>query len=388
MREKVCFVVQRYGLEVNGGAELQCRLFAEHLLERYDVEVVTTKAIDYFSWKNEYSLDKEIINGVLVKRFSVDREREQESFNRINGRFMNGLLDENEEQKWVDEQGPLSTELVKYIKENKDVYKVFVFFTYLYYPTVMGLPKVSEKSIFVPEAHDEPFLNMEIYKRLFYMPKFFFFNTDEEKDLVHRKFHNENIPYSIGGIGIDIPEKTNAETYKKKYGLDNYIVYVGRIDEGKNCHILFRYFQEYKKRNQNDLKLVLIGRPVIDIPQDDSIISLGFVDEEDKTNVVAGAKTLVLPSEFESLSMVVLEAMAVGTPVMVNGKCAVLKGHCTKSNGAFYYNNYFEFEGQVNYLLSHDDEKIAMCHNAKKYVEDNYCWSVIVDRLSRLIEEI
>ena len=133
---------------------------------------------------------------------------------------------------------------------------------------------------------------------------------------------------------------------------------------------------------------MLVGKPVIKIPEDENIVSLGFLSEQDKINGVAGAKILVLPSEFESLSMVVLEAMAVETPVMVNGKCNVLKGHCIKSNGAFYYNDYFEFEAEINYLLQHDAEVQIMTANAKRYVDENYRWDVVTDRLSGLIEKI
>ena len=388
MKEKVCFVVQRYGLEVNGGAELQCRLFAEHLSDKYDIEVLTTRAIDYMTWKNEYPKEDVRINNVLVKRFDVSKPRKSRHFDAINRKFLSEGLSAEEEQKWIDEQGPYCPDLIKYLKTHSTDYKAFVFFTYLYYPTVMGLPEVADKAIFIPEAHDEPFMKMEIIKKLFYLPKAFFFNTEEEKSLVHTKFNNDIIPCDIGGIGIDEPQSTDGPGFKEKFGLGDYIIYVGRIDEGKNCHILFRYFSEYKKRNNNDLKLVLVGKPVIKIPEDENIVSLGFLSEQDKINGVAGAKILVLPSEFESLSMVVLEAMAVETPVMVNGKCNVLKGHCIKSNGAFYYNDYFEFEAEINYLLQYDAEVQIMTANAKRYVDENYRWDVVTDRLSGLIEKI
>lgn len=388
MKNKVCFVVQRYGLEVNGGAELQCRLFAEHLAKLYDIDVVTTRAVDYLSWKNVYKNDIEIINGITVKRFRVAKERKPKEFNRINKKLLTKGLKPEEEIDWVEKEGPYCPEIIDYLKVNKDKYKAVVFFTYVYYPTVMGLPEVSDKAIFIPEAHNEPFMNMDIIRRLFYMPRAFFFNTEEERDLVHSKFSNKKIPFDIGGIGIDEPKDLDPEGFKRKFGVENYAVYVGRIDEGKNCHILFQYFNEYKKRNNNDLKLVLIGKPVIEVPKESSIISLGFLDDKDKINGIAGARMLILPSEYESLSMVVLEAMCVKTPVILNGRCNVLKGHCLKSNGALYYKNYFEFEAEINYVLEHDKEVTAMVNNAKYYVDNNYKWKAIVDKLSALIERI
>lgn len=387
--EKICFIVQRYGLEVNGGAELHCRQLAEHMLTYYDhIDVLTSKAIDYMTWKDEYKKEEEIINGVHVKRFSVTHKRNADEFNSINQLVYDGCLPREREEEWVDKQGPALPDLCKYLREHKEEYKAFIFFTYLYYPTVMGIKEVADKAIVIPTAHDEPFLKMQIFKNVFNLPKAFLYNTEEERRLVSRKFHNENIPSKLGGVGVELPADINADRFKHKYKLDKFIVYVGRIDEGKNCNQLFDYFQEYKKRNNQDIKLVLMGKPVIPIPKNNDIISLGFVDDQDKFDGIAAAEVLVLPSRFESLSMVVLEAMSVDTLVLVNGECEVLKGHCTKSNGALYYKNYFEFEGALNYLLTHPVETNVMKQNAKAYVHDNYRWDVITKRLEELIQLI
>lgn len=389
MKRKICFVVQRYGIEVNGGAELLCRQLAEKMVPLCaSVEVLTTKAIDYISWKDEYKEDVEEINGVIVRRFSVEKPRVRKEFDEINGRFLTYGIAQSEEQEWIEKQGPLTPQLIEYIKKNREVYDVFLFSTYLYYPTVMGVREVAEKSIVMPNAHDEPFLRMKIFDNVFMLPRAFFFNTEEEKKLVHRKYKNSDISWDIGGAGVTLPEQLNPMDFKEKYKLDNYIVYVGRIDEGKKCHVLFDYFMRYKKENDNDLKLVLIGKPVIEIPKQKDIVSLGFVSEQDKFDAIAGAKILVLPSEFESLSIVVLEAMSVKTSVLVNGKCTVLKGHCIKSNGALYYLNYGEFEGCVNYFLSHEKTVEIMKQNAWKYIEENYKWDVITRKLCNLIEGV
>lgn len=389
MNSKICFVVQRYGMEINGGAELLCRQLAEKMLYYYpDIEVLTTKAIDYMTWKNEYQLDEENINGVQVHRFAVEHERNLSEFNQINARFMQGLLEESEEMEWLEKQGPYVPHLIDYLVEHQYEYKVIVFFGYLYYPSVMGIHKIKQKAITIPFAHDEPFLKMKIFCPIFLKPNAIFFQTDEERDLVNTKYDNTYIPSQIGGAGVDIPSEINEVAFSQKYNVSNYIIYVGRIDEGKNCKELFDYFIEYKKRNKNDLKLVLLGKAVIPIPRNSDIKSLGFVSDEDKFNGIAGAKALVLPSKLESLSIVVLEAMALGTPVIVNGTCPVLKGHCIKSNGAFYYNNYFEFEGELRYLEEHPDVVRCMTQNAKKYISENYQWDKITEKLFRLIEQV
>ena len=133
------------------------------------------------------------------------------------------------------------------------------------------------------------------------------------------------------------------------------------------------------------MKLVLIGKEIINVPQREDMISLGFVSETDKYDAMAGAKLMVMPSQYESLSIVVLESMELGVPVAINGECDVLKGHCIKSNGGLYYKGYYEFEGILNYLLTHEKERALMGKNGKKYVNDNYCWEKVTQNLKNLI---
>lgn len=389
MKKKICFVVQRYGLEVNGGAELHCRQLAEKMRDRYDVSVFTTKAVDYMTWNNEYPADVEEINGVTVHRFPVEHPRVQREFDAINGRFLRGeFRDLHEEEAWFEAQGPYTPKLIAALEEHRNDYDVFIFFTYLYYTSAYGLPVVGEKSVFIPTAHDEPFLRMHRFEKVFHAPRAFFYNTEEERRMIHKKFHNEAIPSELGGVGVDLPDDVDAARFCAKYNLGNtpYVVYVGRIDEGKNCHEMFRYWKAYKERNPGPLKLVLMGKPVIPVPERDDICSLGFVDEQDKFDGMKGAQFLWLPSQFESLSMVVLESLLLGVPVLVNGKCEVLRGHCHKSNAGLYYENYLEFELATNRLLNDPAMWQAMSALAPGYVQRNYQWNVIVERLSTLIE--
>ncbi len=387
---KIAFVVQRYGLEVNGGAELECRQLAEHMNENYEVEILTTKAVDYVTWKDEYTQNRETVNGVLVRRFSVKEPRNNKEFNRLSEKVLQGKSTKEEEELWMKKQGPYSVELVEYIKEHKEDYDVFVFFTYLYYTTYFGIQEVYDKSILIPTAHDETPIYLNIFRQMFQLPRGIFYQTKEEKEFVEKKFQVKSIPNNdgYGGVGVEVPTDISAEAFRQKYGLEKFVIYIGRIDEHKGCKDLFTYFKEYKKRNGGDLKLVLMGKEIIRVPDTKDIISLGFVSDEDKFNGLAACEFLVLPSQFESLSMVVLEAMKIGKPVLVNGKCEVVKGHCVRSNGGLYYQNFYEFEGCMDYLMSHADICKKMGKNGQTYVAENYQWDVIIKRLSDLVEEI
>ena len=386
--KRIALVNQRYGLEVNGGSEFYTRLIAERLAEKYQVDVITTKALDYTTWEDHYTADEEEINGVRVLRFGVEKPRAAD-FNEFNGKYLSsGKRDIDTEKIWFEKQGPYSPAAISYIRENIDNYDVFIFVTYLYYLTVMGLPEAAEKAILIPTAHEEPFIHFKTFEKLFTLPRAFVFLTDEEKALVQGLFDCKHIPCQVMGTGVDIPCEPDEKSFREKFGIDgDYIIYVGRIDEGKDCPTMFKYFTEYKKRRpESKLKLVLMGKQVCDIPKHRDIISLGFVSEEDKFSGISGAKALVLPSKYESLSISVLEAMSLSVPVIVNGICEVLKGHCVKSNGGLYYMNYFEFEGIIDYIFSHDGEYQCMRENSRKYVEENYRWDVIMKKFDDILK--
>lgn len=388
--KKIAFVVQRYGLEVNGGAELECRQIAEHMNHLYDIEVLTTKAIDYVTWKDEYVRNEEVINGILVKRFSVKKPRDSKEFNKISETVIQRNASKEKEELWMQKQGPYCTDLIDYIKSHKNDYDVFVFFTYLYYTTYYGLREVANKAVLIPTAHDEWTIYLNIFRDFFRLPSGIFYQTKEEKEFVEQRFHVESIPNNdgFGGVGVEVPETISAEAFKNKYRLDRFILYIGRIDESKGCKTLFTYFQEYKKRNEGNIKLVLMGKEVLSAPKTEDIISLGFVSDEDKFNGLSACELLVMPSQFESLSMVVLESMMLEKPVLVNEKCDVLKGHCVRSNAGLYYRNYYEFEACMNYLLNRNETCRQMGVNGRSYVKKNYRWDVITGRLSELIEQV
>lgn len=386
--KRIALVNQRYGLEVNGGSEFYTRLIAERLAEKYQVDVITTKALDYTTWEDHYTADEEEINGVRVLRFGVEKPRAAD-FNEFNGKYLSsGKRDIDTEKIWFEKQGPYSPAAISYIRENIGNYDIFIFVTYLYYLTVMGLPEAAEKAILIPTAHEEPFIHFKTFEKMFTLPRAFVFLTDEEKALVQGLFDCKHIPCQVMGTGVDIPCEPDEKSFREKFGIDgDYIIYVGRIDEGKDCPTMFKYFTEYKKRRpESKLKLVLMGKQVCDIPKHRDIISLGFVSEEDKFSGISGAKALVLPSRYESLSISVLEAMSLSVPVIVNGICEVLKGHCVKSNGGLYYMNYFEFEGIIDYIFSHDGEYQCMRENARKYVEENYRWDVIMKKFDEILK--
>jgi len=374
---KIAFVVQRYGLEVNGGAEQLCRLIAERLTRYCSIDVITTCAIDYVTWTNVYPSGEEIICGVNVRRFPVDFERNIQVFNKKSEIVFQKESSLNDEIEWMRLQGPFSSSLFSFLKEHKNDYDAVIFFTYLYCTSFFGLPQVSERSILVPAAHDEPPIYLSIFKHFFSLPKYLIFSTQEEQDFVQKKFRIEHIPSDIVGVAVQGPKKVVTEDFFRSYSLQNFIIYVGRIDPSKGCQELFDYFLRYKEDHPSDLKLVLIGKPVMSIPDKPDIISLGFVEEQEKYNAMAAARVLIMPSPYESLSIVLLESWYCKRPVLVNGKCPVLVGQCKRSNGGLWYNNYDEFEAGLSYLLKNEKNSCYLGESGNRFTMNNYDWGVI-----------
>lgn len=391
--KRIALVNQRYGMEVNGGSEYYTRLLAKQLSKSFQVEVLTTTALSYEKWDNYYEAGTEQIDDITVRRFRVEKPRAvytQRAVGKLlnkthfKSRFFNRL--------WVDAQGPYAPGLIQYIEDKKEEYDIFIFVTYLYYSTVYGMPKVREKAIFIPTAHDEYCIYYDIYKELFSMPKGIVFLTEEEKQFVHTTFKNDEIPHIVAGAGVEVPSEVKAERFREKYQIQGrYLIYTGRVDENKGCGQMFQAYLEYKAKSKKPLELVVVGQKFMDIPSEESIHYLGFVSEEDKFDAIAGAEALWLPSEFESLSISVLEAMAMSRPVLVNGKCEVLKGHCVKSNGGFSYDNFSQAVNYLEWFEKKDSNKKQyqdMCQGAAEYIREYYSWESIMDSFQKLTEKI
>jgi glycosyltransferase involved in cell wall biosynthesis len=386
---KVAFVVQRYGLEVDGGAETLCRQIAEHLTPFHDVQVITSCALEYIRWKNHYPAGVEEINGIRVHRFPVDQPRNPRRFRRLTHRILSGKKSIFEQLEWMRKQGPYSTPLFDFIRSQRDGFQAFVFFTYLYPTSFFGLQLVPEKAAMVPAAHDEPFLFLDLFHPLFHLPRFLIYSTESEKKLVEETFSNDYIPSAVVGTGIEVPQDVNGDRFRQKYNLPHsFILYVGRIDNAKNCPEMFDFFIRYKREQPSDLKLVLMGTAVIPVPRHPDIVHLGFVSETDKFDGLAASSVLILPSRFESLSIVTLEAWGVETPVLVNGRCNVLRENCEKSGGGLYYRGFAEFGISLKRLLHEPDfgRRLGRCGAA--FVAQHYNWPDIERQYLAILDRI
>jgi glycosyltransferase involved in cell wall biosynthesis len=433
---KICFVVQRYGPEVLGGSEHLCRLVAERLAAQHEVDVLTTCARDYVTWNNEYPEGADRVRGVIVRRFQTARTRDLDAFNRRSDWIYANAHTRADEIEWLTEQGPWVPSLIDYLKRNQQQYDALVFFTYLYAPTVMGLEVNPGKSILVSTAHDEPAIKLDIYKDVFSKPAAICYLTDSERAFVQRQFPNRPLLEEIVGVGIDIPQRhpyprmataleedagadgdreakaegapgssadsdessSDRETtshlsargavFKRRHRLYGpTILYGGRIDPGKGCEELIEYFEGYVKEG-GDATLVLMGAKMMAIPEEPSIRFAGLLSDSERSQALEAATVVVCPSPYESLSLLALEAMAVGTPVLVNARSAVLVEHCVKSNGGLYYADGAEFIECLQLLVSDARLRAALGSNGRDYVRKNYRWDTVLGKWDRLFAKV
>ena len=232
--------------------------------------------------------------------------------------------------------------------------------------------------------------------------------TDELKEINEKGFQNvEEKDVKILSENKEEGIKQNREFQTERNGLEDqyhkiieaniqrerdrikeqakkYIVYIGRVDVSKNCDILFQYYEKYGKEKDNDIDLVVIGKVMMKTAENRHIHYLGFVTEDEKYAALEGAQALIMPSEHESLSLVVLEAMAMGIPIIVNGNSKVLEGHCRKSGAGYSYKNYLSFRDALEDLKRCNRMEISK--KGMQYVQNEYSWENTITQYRNLIE--
>ena len=385
---KLAVAVQRYGADINGGAELHARYIAERLARHADVEVVTTCARDYVTWRNERPAGVEQVNGITVRRFPVDHERDPESFGRHSRRVFENTHSLADELAWLDSEGPASRRMVEYLSR-RGAFDFVILFSYRYYHAYHVARRLPGSCILVPTAERDPAIGLSMFHPVFRGVRAVMYNSYEERAMIHAASGNVAVPGVVVGVGSDVPERADAERFRRAFNITRpFAIYIGRIDENKGCKELFDHFRRYAATFPGGLDLVLIGSAIIPVPDHPRIHHLGFLDDRDKFDALAAADLLIMPSYFESLSMVALEAWGMGKPVLANGHCDVLKGQCIRSGAGLYYERYEEFVETLYSLESNGPLHSRLGRNGREYFRTHYAWPVIeqkyLDMLDRL----
>jgi glycosyltransferase involved in cell wall biosynthesis len=383
---KVAFVIQRYGAEVAGGSEAHCRGLVNALKDRHEVEVLTTCALDYITWKNHFPPGKVLVDGVPVTRYRNRRERDITRFSLISDRV---FLDEHtraDQEKWIVENGPVCPDLIRAVESRRDI-DFFICYSFRYYSAALAARAVPDRAILLPTAEDDPAVHMSIFAELFRSVRGMLYLTPEEQELVEEVAGKLDSPSEIIGCGMTMPsvDRSAADRFKLP---STYVAYAGRIDLNKGVDKLFEYYQWLLGDWPDCPPLVLAGHQVLDIPVHPKIRYIGYVSDAEKAALLAGASIVLLPSALESLSIIVLEAWAVGTPVLVNAKCRVLEGQCKRSNGGLWYRDLAEFATMMRMLMARPDLRRDLGAAGGDYVRREYSWEIAASRTEALLARL
>jgi len=386
---KLAVIVQRYGEEVIGGAELHARWIAQRLAALHQVSVLTTCAVEYLTWENRYDPGPSTVGGLPVLRFPVARRRTPEGFDALSSKVHFFDHSDAEERRWMEEHGPVTPGLLEHLRAHHGDYDALIFFSYRYWTAYHGLQVAPHKSILVPTAEDDGAVRLRIFRDYFPRAAALAFNSHEERELLLSVTGARDLPGEIVGVGIEDTDVVSPDAIRRRLDvLGDYIVYVGRIEREKGCSRLFEDFVRFVQERAPQLNLVLVGKAVLEVPIHVNIRHLGVLSDAEKLSVIGASRALVHPSAFESLSMALLEAWKMRRPALVNGRCAVMRGQVQRAGGGLYYVGYEEFRETLSRLLEQPDLADAMGRSGRAYFERHYAWDVVMEKYERLLARV
>jgi glycosyltransferase involved in cell wall biosynthesis len=411
-KKKIGIVVQRYGLEVAGGAELHARMVAERLALKYDVTILTSCALDPVSWETYYPEGETTVNGLKVIRFKnsvrifgdpvryLDRKfKERHPMQKVYrwlGRprwyaylFSKSLITKEDGEKWLMINGPGMPQLLDYLKQHENDTAAFIFFSALYYPAGMGILTVPHKSILVPTMHDEPPAYYPVYKTVMSSARWILFNSKSEQAFSEKLFPISHVNKRIVAVGIDPDPKDAGTEVLQRFGVQKpYFIYVGRIDKAKSCDTLINYFTKAVDEYRLDIQLVMVGDLMMEKVEHPFIIYTGIVSDEERTSLIKSATALIIFSLFESLSLVVLESFACKVPVIATAATEVLKDHIEQSGGGWLFADYADFVTTMQAALSDKEICREKGEAGYEYMLANYTWEKVLPQYDEAIDDV
>ena len=382
---RILMVPPRYGSELVGGAENLMGALARHAAAAgMDVEVATTCAADTATWANRLPAGETLEGGLVVRRFPVTprdaRRHGQLATQLAHGAGLSAL----------DEADLLATsvwseELQRFIDRHGRDFDAILFTPYLFGTTFWGAQSWPERTAIIPCLHDEPYAHLKCVQEVLRAVPLLLYNARGEQRLAQRLLGSTG--GVVVGMGFDTPAAPAVPGFARRHGLGEYVLYAGRLEEGKRVDVAARYVADFARRHDSNIKLAVIGsgpwEPAPEIA--DSVEMLGFVSADEKRSAMAEAVALVNPSELESFSIVLLEAWLEGTPAIVAAGSEVMADHCSDSGGGFTFRDQPDFDRALLTLLDSPGDRVAMGERGREYVESRYSWSKVMSRFEQAL---
>ena len=416
---KLAFITPRYGGEISSGAEHACRLLAERLSERNDVDVLTTSARDPNTWKNEYGEGADRVRGVLVRRFSVSQPHDAGGFRQWSDRILSAPRSRADEMEWVRRLGPSAPGLIEHLKRQHRSYDALVFFSLWHLTTVQGLTVAPERSILFPCLRLSPALRLALWPDVVSSARAVGLMSGSERRLLRSFLRVGTGHEELVGIGIepahrqayprhqqdpaddavDADRETDADAapppederadrgvpFRRRHRLFGPIaLYGGRVEPDNGCEEMLEYFDAYAAAD-GDTSLVLMGVKMMRVPDEPYVRQAGVLPDRERMIAYEAADVTIAPGCDDPLAQSVLESFAVGTPVLASARSDAAVEHIRCANGGLYYANRDEFIDGLRTLMTRPQLREQLGESARQYVQQHCRWDAVLGRFERLV---
>jgi len=380
---RLAFVPTRFGVGTVGGAEIVLDQMARRLNARgWEVEVLTTCALDHYTWENVLPAGKAMEDGLLVRRFPAVNTANAER-GELEHAILSGVpLRLQEQQRWIN-AGMRCPELFHYLLDQADEYRAIVFAPYLNWVTFACSQVAPERSVLWTCLHDEPYAYLGLFEPLFSGVGGLLFQSPPEHELAHRLV-DKPAPHALVGCGVEVPERYDVEGFRGRHGIEGrFLLYAGRREGAKGWELLLEQLAKATLRRDLPFSLVTMGTGEVKPPESiaDRVIDLGFLPDSERDAAFAAADAYLQPSRYEAFSRTIMEAWLAGTLVIANGGSEVVRYHCERSGAGLLYTDEFELEECLTFLAQAPDASGELAARGRAYVLDNYQWDTVLDKV-------
>ena len=378
LKRRVAFVSPRFGAEIIGGAEAVVRDIALGLVERdWSVEVLTTCAVNPYTWANELPESSEVHDGILVRRFENVLAASASKEHAVHGRIYAGEVPSLDDQvTWLNALFR-TPGLFEALLREKDTFDAGIFAPYLFWTTTVCMPAVADRAVVMPCLHDEVYAYLDVMRHVLSLPASVWFLSGPEHDLAHR-MGPVTPNHSVIGSGMEVPKIYRPDKFRSEYGIDSpFLLYVGRREADKGWPWLVDLFS----RTELPVKLVCAGAGDAEVPPRlrGRVIDVGLLSIDQRNNALAAALAYVQPSLNESYSRTVMESWLASRPVLARKGSTVVEWHCARSGGGTAFGTPRELAGHAERLLADTARAKEMGERGRAYVLENYQWPHVLD---------
>jgi glycosyltransferase involved in cell wall biosynthesis len=356
----------------------------------YRTEVLTSCAVDHYTWANALRPGVSEDRGVTVRRFETELAHSLRAHAALAERIhAEDDVELAEEVAFLS--GPMRVpDLCRWLARHSSGFDAIVFSPYLNWTTVFGASVDPDRSIVMPCLHDEPQAYLRIVAAMLSEAAGVWFLSEPEHQLGHRI---TNLParHHVVGAAVDVPCTYDAAGFRARHRLSRpFLLYAGRREDGKGWRSLASAFGAAVLRHDIPFDLVTVGVGVPWIPSqiEDRVIDLAYLDATELPHAFAAAAAYIQPSRHESFSRTVMESWLAGTPVIATASGEVVNWHCERSGGGLSYGDTYEFAECLRFLAEAPEVAAELAARGREYVLDNYTWPVVLDSMEQSLRSL